>query len=296
MANFSIKPFYQGKVRDLYEVPGDPNSMVIVASDRVSAFDVVFDQVFSDKGKVLTQISNHWFKLLAEKVELAIPNHIIETDINRFPEDLRQAAEDWQGRAVWVRKLRRVDFECVVRGYIVGSGWKEYQKQGSVCGVPLPDGLKQAQKLPEPIFTPATKAQTGHDENVSFDYMANEIGLDLAKMLKEKSLNIYNWAAKRLESQGILLADTKFEFGLDENGGIVLIDEVLTPDSSRFWGEEDYQTGMSPPSYDKQILRDYLETLDWDKTPPPPTLAQEIIDRSMAQYREIEQKILNITS
>ncbi len=290
------KPFYQGKVRDLYEVPTRTDSMIIVASDRVSAFDVVFEQTFPGKGQVLTQISNHWFELIEKKQNLQVKNHLIETDAARFPDEFADQKQQWENRAVWVRKLNRVDFECVVRGYIIGSGWKEYQKTGKVCGIALPVGLKQAQKLDQPIFTPATKAEQGeHDENVSFEYMADKLGSDLAHRLKEKSIAIYEFAAQKLYHQGIILADTKFEFGLDEQGEIVLIDEVLTPDSSRFWDVVQYQEGMSPPSYDKQILRDYLETLDWDKTPPAPQLLQDIIDQSISKYREIEQKISCIT-
>ncbi len=288
----SPTPFYQGKVRDLYQPVEYPETMIIVASDRISAFDVIFREPYPGKGKILTRISNHWFSLLQR--DLKIKNHLLETEASQFPREFGAMSESWQGRAVWVKKFKRVDFECVVRGYIIGSGWKEYQKAGAVCGIKLPAGLAQAQKLSEPIFTPATKAQEGHDENVSFDYMANEVGAGLAGKLRDLAIAIYSYAAKRLLEQGILLADTKFEFGQNENGEIFLIDEALTPDSSRFWEQATYQVGFSPASYDKQILRDYLETLDWNKTPPPPALPQEIIERSLAKYREIEGKILQI--
>lgn len=287
-----IKPFYQGKVRDLYQPESSPDTMVIVASDRISAFDVIFREPYPDKGKILTGISNHWFHILEEQLE--IPNHLIETDALLFPDEFQSKKKEWENRAVWVRRYNRIDFECVVRGYIIGSGWKEYQKSGSVCGIKLPQGLQQAQKLESAIFTPATKAEVGHDENVSFTYMADKIGEELSNKLQDLSVKIYNFAAAKLMEKGIILADTKFEFGLDEKGEIFLIDEVLTPDSSRFWDASEYKVGSSPASYDKQILRDYLETLDWDKTPPPPALPQEIIDRSLARYKEIESKILTI--
>jgi phosphoribosylaminoimidazole-succinocarboxamide synthase len=272
--------------------------MVIVASDRISAFDVIFKEKLTGKGQVLTRISNHWFELIQEAAKVwqkgKVNNHLLATDSINFPEEFKPFAGQWQGRAVWVRKLKRIDFECVVRGFLIGSGWKEYQKSNAVCGIALPSGLKMAQKLPEPIFTPATKSDSGHDENVSIEVMAKAIGKELAQNLKEISLGIYEFAARKMLSQGIILADTKFEFGLDTSGEIFLIDEVLTPDSSRFWDIHEYREGFSPPSYDKQILRDYLETTSWDKTPPPPAIPQDIIDKTMQKYREIEGKIQQI--
>lgn len=299
MSQSKIKPFYQGKVRDLYSPLDDQGSMIIVASDRISAFDVIFNELLSGKGKVLTRISNHWFNLIKNNLTLpdgkSVQNHIIETDSKKFPQEFADFADDWQESAVWVKRLNRVDFECVVRGYIIGSGWKEYRENGRVCGIKLPQGFKMAQKLDSPIFTPATKAETGHDENVSFSVMSEGIGQELATTLRDLSMAIYSYAEKKLFEKGIILADTKFEFGLDEAGGIVLIDEVLTPDSSRFWDVDEYRPGKSPPSYDKQIIRDYLETTSWNKMPPPPSIPGEIIEKTMKRYQEIEGKITSIS-
>lgn len=277
-------PDYRGKVRDIYDLG---NELLIVATDRLSAFDVVFEQGIPGKGRLLTEISNKWFSL----IDFA-PNHLLATDPKDFPAPFRDQAEQLAGRAVLVRKARRVDFECVVRGYLAGSGWREYRESGTVCGHPLPAGLAESEVLPEPIFTPATKADSGHDENVPFSYMVEKLGSDLAEKLKSISLDLYRMGRERLAAENIILADTKFEFGLDpDSGEILIIDEVLTPDSSRFWPREEYRTGISPPSYDKQIVRDYLQTLDWDKNPPAPRLPEEILEKTRAQYQKLKDII-----
>jgi len=284
------KPDYRGKVRDIYDL-GD--TLVLTASDRLSAFDVVFDQGIPERGKILTRISNHWFKVFHE-----IKNHIIETNVEKFPPPFSNYKEELGERSVWVKKAQRIDFECVVRGYLLGSGYKEYTETGSVCGVKLPDGLKKSEKLPSPIFTPATKVDKGHDENVSFEYMKEKIGAELAEKLRDLSINIYTKGYKKLLEQGILLADTKLEFGLLDDE-IILIDEILTPDSSRFFKADEYEKcaaeGVNPPSLDKQIVRDYLETLDWNKQPPAPKLPQEIINKTKEKYLEIEKIVLCVS-
>ncbi len=275
----SLPRIGRGKVRDLYAVGAD--RMLIVASDRLSAFDVVLSDPIPDKGRVLTRMSSFWFERLAH----VVPNHLTGVD----PESVvRGGAEKAQvrGRAVVVRRLKPLPIEAVVRGYLAGSGWKDYQKGGAVCGIALPAGLKQAAKLPAPIFTPATKAQEGHDENISFAETEKLIGKALATQLRDISIRLYREAANFAAAKGIIIADTKFEFGLDERGAIVLIDEALTADSSRFWPVDAYREGISPPSYDKQYVRDYLETLDWDKTPPAPRLPPEVIARTAEKYRE----------
>ncbi len=275
----SLPRIGRGKVRDLYAVGAD--RMLIVASDRLSAFDVVLSDPIPDKGRVLTRMSSFWFERLAH----VVPNHLTGVD----PESVvRGGAEKAQvrGRAVVVRRLKPLPIEAVVRGYLAGSGWKDYQKGGAVCGIALPAGLKQAAKLPAPIFTPATKAQEGHDENISFAQAEQLIGKALATQVRDISIRLYREAANFAAAKGIIIADTKFEFGLDERGAIVLIDEALTADSSRFWPVDAYREGISPPSYDKQYVRDYLETLDWDKTPPAPRLPPEVIARTAEKYRE----------
>lgn len=286
------EPFYRGKVRDLYAA--GPDAMVIVATDRVSAFDVVFDEPIPDKGRILTRISNRWFAALAAEraaghSELDFESHLIATELDEFPEEFR--IEAWRDRAVLVRKVERIDFECVVRGYLAGSGWKDYQKTGAVCGHALPAGLEQAQRLPAPIFTPATKAARGdHDENVSVAHMEASLGPELTRRLERASLAIYNFAAARMERAGIILCDTKFEFGR-VGDQLYLIDEVLTPDSSRYWDAASYRTGISPPGYDKQYIRDFLESTDWDKSPPPPPLPPAVLERTAELYRTIEGRI-----
>jgi phosphoribosylaminoimidazole-succinocarboxamide synthase len=278
----SIKslPFrYRGKVRDLYTV--DARHMLVIATDRLSAFDVILPTPIPGKGKILTRISNFWFG----KTRHIIANHL--TDIRA--EDVVAAAERPQveGRAVVVRALKPLPVECIARGYLIGSGWKDYQASGAVCGIALPEGLRQADRLPEPIFTPSTKAAVGtHDENVAFDAVVKAIGRELAEQVKAKTLELYRFAAEHARARGIIIADTKFEFGTDADGALVLIDEALTPDSSRFWPADTYAPGTSPPSYDKQFVRDYLETLAWDKKAPGPAVPAEVCARTRAKYEE----------
>ena len=271
--------FRRGKVRDVYDA-GD--ALVLVASDRVSAFDVVLPTPIPDKGKVLTQISKFWFSQTTDIVN----NHLISMETKDLPAAFQPYAAQLEGRFMLVRKCAIVPYECIVRGYLVGSGWSEYTKSGTVCGMPLPAGLQQAQKLPQPIFTPSTKAEAGHDINVSFDVMCKDLGIDLAESLKALSLKLYVRARDIAEKKGVIIADTKFEFGL-LGGKIMLADEVLTPDSSRFWPAATYRVGSNPESFDKQFIRDYLESLDWDKTPPGPALPPEVIAKTQEKYRAI---------
>ena len=279
----SLKRLGKGKVRDIYAVGDD--KMLIVTSDRLSAFDVVLSDPIPDKGRVLNEMANFWFSRLGH----VIPNQLTGID----PESVVSSSEKDQvrGRSVVVKKLKPLPIEAVVRGYIIGSGWKDYQKTGKVCGIELPKGLQQAQKLPQPIFTPATKAESGHDENISFEDMAERVGRPLAEKVREVSIRLYKEAADYAATRGIIIADTKFEFGVDDTGGLVLIDEVLTADSSRFWPADSYKVGVSPPSYDKQYVRDYLETLDWNKAPPPPKLPAEVIRRTSEKYREALERL-----
>jgi phosphoribosylaminoimidazole-succinocarboxamide synthase len=277
--------FKTGKVRSVYAL-GD--KLLIVASDRVSAFDSILPNGIPYKGSVLTNISKFWF----DNTKDIIGNHLISIDVNDFPDELQQYRDVLENRSMLVKKTQLIEIECVVRGYLVGSGWKEYQESGSVCDIPLPKGLQLASPLPEPIFTPAFKARNGHDENISIDKMKALVGSELTDFLKEKSLQIYQRGKEVAEKKGIILADTKFEFGKvgDE---VILIDEVLTPDSSRFWSKADYKVGVSPVSYDKQIVRDYLENSGWDKEPPAPELPQEIIQKASDKYLEIKDLLLN---
>ncbi len=280
----SLKRIGRGKVRDIYAVNDD--KMMIVVSDRLSAFDVVLPDPIPDKGRVLTELANFWFSRLGH----IVPNHLTGID----PESVVRDAGDKEqvrGRAVVVKKLQPLPIEAVVRGYLIGSGWKDYQATGTVCGIRLPAGLEQAQKLPEPIFTPATKAASGHDENISFERMCEIVGKPVAEKVREISIRLYREAADFAATRGILIADTKFEFGTDDKGNLALIDEVLTADSSRFWPADQYAVGVSPPSYDKQFVRDYLETLDWNKTPPAPKLPPEVIARTSAKYREALERL-----
>ena len=277
------KKIYSGKVRDLFEV--DSQHMLIVSSDRVSAFDHVFPNGIPDKGRILNGISNLWFKNIKD-----IKNHIVEDNFSRFPKPFCDFPELLEGRSVIVRRTDRIDFECVARGYIIGSGWSEYQKTGSVCGIKLPAGLEMAAKLSSPIYTPATKADSGHDENVSFDVVKSALGEKLAGQLRDLTLEIYTHGRDVVDGAGIILADTKFEFGL-LNGEIILIDEALTPDSSRFWDKSTYRTGTSPVSYDKQYIRDYLNTTTWDKNSAPPPLPEEIVMKTREKYLEIYRRI-----
>ena len=273
-----------GKVRDIYEV--DDKHILIVTTDRISAFDVILPDPIPGKGAVLTAISNFWFARIAHIID----NHLTDKSIaDILPEEDARLLE---GRAIIVRKLNPLPVEAIVRGYIIGSGWKDYQKTGTVCGIKLPAGLQQAQQLPEPIFTPSTKAELGeHDENISFDRTVALLGQEMAEQVRDVSLRIYRDAAEYARKRGIIIADTKFEFGTDDNGKLVLIDEVLTPDSSRFWPADSYRTGISPPSFDKQYVRDYLETLDWDKKAPGPHLPREVIDNTAAKYREAQERL-----
>jgi phosphoribosylaminoimidazole-succinocarboxamide synthase len=279
----SLPRIGKGKVRDIYAVGSD--KMLIVASDRLSAFDVVLPDPIPDKGRVLNEMANFWFERLGH----VVPNQLTGVD----PESVVAENERAQvrGRAVVVKKLKPLPIEAVVRGYIIGSGWKDYQKSGKVCGIELPKGLKQAEKLPAPIFTPATKAESGHDENISFEECAQRIGRPLAEKVREVSIRLYKEAADYAATKGIIIADTKFEFGLDDKNNLVLIDEVLTADSSRFWPADSYRVGISPPSYDKQFVRDYLESLTWDKTPPAPKLPEDVIARTSQKYRDALERL-----
>ncbi len=279
------KKLFSGKVRDVYLV--DPDHYLIVSTDRISAFDHVFPNGIPGKGLLLNKISNIWFSNIK-----FLKNHIVESNIANFPKPFSDIPE-LKDRSVIVKKAERIDFECVARGYLIGSGWEDYIKTGSVCGIKMEDGLQMAQKLPHPLFTPATKAKRGHDINVSIDVMRKKLDSDVADRLGELTLQIYDFGREKLKKAGIILADTKFEFGFIRNE-IVLIDEVLTPDSSRFWDEASYQIGTSPVSYDKQFIRDYLNTTSWDKNSPPPPLPDEIIFRTQEKYQEIYSKIKHI--
>ena len=277
----SLPLLHQGKVRDIYDI--DPQHMLIVASDRLSAFDVIFGQPIASKGKILTEIANFWF----DKTKHIVQNHLTQIKLDEVLS--AEDAERLSGRAIVVKKLNPLPIEAVVRGYLIGSGWKEYQDSQSVCGIDLPENLKLAEQLEKPIFTPSSKAAVGeHDTNISFEEVKGLIGADLAKEIKEVSLKIYSFASQFALEKGIIIADTKFEFGLDSNNQLTLMDEVLTPDSSRFWSLTDYTPGMSPKSFDKQIIRDYLETLDWDKAPPAPEIPQKIMDQAANKYIEIQ--------
>jgi len=284
----SLPRIGRGKVRDIYAVGTD--KLLIVVSDRLSAFDVVLPDPIPDKGRVLTEMANFWFARLSH----VVPNQLTGIDPETVVTDPGEKAQ-LRGRAIVVRKLKPLPIEAVVRGYLIGSGWKDYQKTGAVCGIRLPAGLKQAQKLPEPIFTPATKAQEGHDENISFEETEKLIGKDVAAQVRDISIRLYREAADYAAAKGIIIADTKFEFGLDDRGGLVLIDEALTADSSRFWPADSYREGTSPPSFDKQYVRDYLETLDWDKTPPAPRLPPEVIAKTSEKYREALERLTGST-
>jgi phosphoribosylaminoimidazole-succinocarboxamide synthase len=275
----SLKKIYSGKVRDLYEI--DDKRMLMVATDRLSAFDVILSEPIPDKGKILTAISNFWFA----KLEHLVPNHFTGDKV----EDIVPAAELplVDGRAVVAKRLKPVAVEAIVRGYIVGSGWKEYQKSGTVCGIQLPAGLKEAAKLPQPIFTPSTKAAVGdHDENISFEQCEAIIGAELAAKVRDTAIALYSAAVKYAATRGIIIADTKFEFGLDEDGTLTLMDEALTPDSSRFWPADSYEEGKNPPSFDKQFVRDWLESTGWNKEPPAPAVPAEVAQKTADKYRE----------
>ena len=285
-ANFSLPLLHRGKVRDIFDI--DENYMLIVTTDRLSAFDVVFDQPIPDKGKILTSIANYWFNKT---------NHIIQNHLSSIGlEDVlsKQEADALQGRAIVVKKLKPIAIEAVVRGYLIGSGWKEYKTTGSICGISLPPQIRLAEKLENPLYTPSSKAAVGeHDANISFKETENIVGSEIATQIKKVSLYIYNFAAEHALNCGIIIADTKFEFGLDSENQLTLMDEILTPDSSRFWSLADYTPGISPNSFDKQIIRDYLETLSWNKSPPAPIIPEEIMIQTADKYRNVQTMLCN---
>ena len=282
--NLPLPAFRRGKVRDVYDLGA---SLLIVATDRISAFDCIMPEGIPDKGRILTQVANFWFGATRD----VLANHLEATAVEDFPAQLQPFADQLRGRAILVRKTAPLPVECVVRGYLAGSGLKEYAKSGTVCGLKLPAGLQNASKLPEPIFTPSTKAEEGHDENIDFATMAGLLGQDLATRVKDLSIQLYLRGQELALERGILLADTKFEFGVLEDGGLILIDEALTPDSSRYWLADQWQPGSNPPSLDKQFLRDYLETLpDWDKQPPAPHLPEAIIQGIRSRYLDLAQR------
>lgn len=275
-------PLRRGKVRDVYDL-GD--RLVIVTTDRISAFDWIMPNGIPGKGQLLTSLTCFWLHWLNE------PHHLLSTDLADFPSVFRDHPEQFAGRTMLVKKTQVVPVECVARGYLLGSGWKEYRASHRVCGIPLPEGLQEADRLPSPIFTPATKAEHGHDENISFEAMATAIGQDTAEELRDRTMAVYTRAADYAQQHGLILADTKLEWGRDDQGQIILIDEVLTPDSSRYWPADRYRPGSSPPSFDKQYLRDWLETTNWDKNSPPPGLPEEIIQQTAEKYREAVQRL-----
>jgi phosphoribosylaminoimidazole-succinocarboxamide synthase len=281
----SLPLLNRGKVRDIYAVGDD--QLLILTSDRLSAFDVVLQDPIPDKGRVLSEVSAFWFGMMKDLV----PNHLTGRSLAEVLKDPQERAQA-EGRSVIVRKYKPLPVECIVRGYLIGSGWKDYQKTGAVCGIPLPKGLRQAERLPKTIFTPSTKAEQGsHDENISFEQTEKLIGRELSAKVRDLSIAIYERAAEHARGRGIIIADTKFEFGTDPAGKLYLIDEVLTPDSSRFWPADSYEVGISPPSFDKQYVRDYLETLDWNKAPPAPRLPEEVIRNTSAKYREARDRL-----
>ena len=274
-----LKLFKRGKVRDVYE---SDNNLLIVSSDRISAFDYILPSIIPDKGKVLNQISSFWFDLTGDK----FANHIVSSEPENLPE-FSQFSEKIRGRAILGKKLRTFPIEAIVRNYIVGSGWKSYQKEGNICGVELPSGLKFGQKFSDPIFTPTTKEDDGHDENITFEEMKNLIGSDYSEKIKKLSIDLFNMASGFAASKGIIIADTKFEFGMDDDGDIIIIDEIFTPDSSRFWKSDDYEEGLEPPAYDKQFVRNFLLNSEWDRNSIPPNLPGDVIDKTREKYLEI---------
>lgn len=283
-----VRLFSRGKVRDVYEVAVD--RLLIVATDRLSAFDVVMAEGIPEKGRVLTQLSCFWFEFLRE----VVPTHFLTANLDEYPRELRPFTDQLANRSMLVKKARPFPIECVVRGYLAGSGWKDYQASGSVCGIRLPRGLVESAKLDRPIFTPATKAQEGHDENITWEETAGRIGRAAAEQLFALSLAVYERARDYADSRGILIADTKFEWGLHE-GRVILIDEVLTPDSSRFWPKDGYEPGRPQPSFDKQYVRDYLEATHWNKQPPPPPLPPEVVEKTSEKYREAYRRLTGRT-
>ncbi|MBT1073264.1 phosphoribosylaminoimidazolesuccinocarboxamide synthase [Pelotalea chapellei] len=284
----NLKLMARGKVRDIYDLG---ETLLLVTSDRISAFDVIMNQPIPDKGVVLTQISAFWFR----QMEDIVKNHIISIDVADFPAECQPYADVLKGRSMLVKKAQPLPAECIVRGYVSGSGWKDYKATGAICGIQLPAGLKESDRLPEPIFTPSTKAELGtHDENISFEKMAEICGKDLAEQARDYTLKIYTRARELADQKGIIIADTKFEFGVYD-GELIIIDECMTPDSSRFWPKDLYVPGGPQPSFDKQFLRDYLETLDWGKTAPAPPLPMEIVDKTAEKYREALYRIADIS-
>lgn len=287
-AKLSLPLLHRGKVRDIFDI--DEKHMLIVTTDRLSAFDVVFDEPIPEKGKILTSIANYWFK----KTNHIIQNHLTEININEVLS--YKESELLKDRAIVVKKLKPIPIEAVVRGYLIGSGWKEYTNTGAVCGIRLPKQMRLAEKLDQAIFTPSSKADVGeHDENISFIETKNIVGEELATQIKNTSIRLYDFASKHSIKRGIIIADTKFEFGLDSEGQLTLMDEVLTPDSSRFWPLQDYKPGLSPKSFDKQIIRDYLETLDWNKEPPAPIIPESIMAQTAQKYKAIQSKLCNLS-
>ena len=285
-AKLSLPLLHRGKVRDIFDI--DEKHMLIVTTDRLSAFDVVFDEPIPEKGKILTSIANYWFK----KTNHIIQNHLTEININEVLS--YKESELLKDRAIVVKKLKPIPIEAVVRGYLIGSGWKEYTNTGAVCGIRLPKQMRLAEKLDQAIFTPSSKADVGkHDENISFIETKNIVGEELATQIKNTSIRLYDFASKHSIRRGIIIADTKFEFGLDNEGQLTLMDEVLTPDSSRFWPLQDYKPGLSQKSFDKQIIRDYLETLDWNKAPPAPIIPESIMAQTAQKYKAIQSKLCN---
>ena len=279
-----LSPHRQGKVRDIYEV-GD--ALLMVATDRISAFDYVLGTGIPDKGKVLTQLSNFWF----DRTRHIVPNQVLETDARRYPRELQPYVDVLRGRSMLVRRTEPIPVECVARGYLSGSGWKEYQNAGTVCGIVLPAGLRESDRLPEPIFTPATKATSGHDINISEEEAGSIVGAELIAKLRALTLSLYSFGAAHADRCGIILADTKFEFGLMPSGEILLIDEVMTPDSSRYWPKDLYVPGRPQPSFDKQFVRDYLESIRWNKQPPVPSLPEDVVAKTREKYIEAFRRI-----
>jgi phosphoribosylaminoimidazole-succinocarboxamide synthase len=278
---------HRGKVRDMYAIPGHDDKLLMVATDRISAYDVVMDDPIAGKGKVLTRISLFWFDLLDD----IVPNHLITAKVNEFPEVCHQYRDQLEGRSMLVRKTEVQPIECIVRGYISGSFWKAYQKDTTVCGFKLPEGMQESDKFPRTLFTPSTKAEQGlHDENISLERMEEIVGREMAEKMAAISLALYEKASEYALDKGIIIADTKFELGVVD-GELILIDEVLTPDSSRFWPQDEYTPGKGQPSFDKQFLRDYLSTLDWNKQPPPPPLPAEILEKTQARYEEAQERL-----
>ena len=282
----NVPPPRRGKVRDIYELD---EFLLIVASDRISAFDVIMNEPIPGKGQMLSQISNFWF----EKTGHIIQNHFITNYVKYYPSPFNTYVSELEGRSMLVKKCKVLPVECIVRGYVAGSGWKEYKQKQTICGIPLPAGLQEFSRLPEPIFTPSTKAEVGHDENITLAQLEELISNDMAKRIEEVSLKLYKFASEYLEKRNIIFADTKFEFGIDDKGELILIDEAITPDSSRFWLKETYAPGKPQYNFDKQVLRDYLESIDWNKQPPPPKLPDEIIEKVIEKYKEAVKRIIS---